>query len=79
MHVDESLGSGALVKIIDVLSDQQEVTSPATLKLGKGEVRGVGLNRRELGAAVVIEPVHQLPISAERFGSGDVLNPMPFP
>ncbi len=44
VHVVEMDASGALVKIVNVLRAEKVVASKSRFKIGKGEVRGIGID-----------------------------------
>ncbi len=81
MHVEEVFGAGAVVKVVDVLGDQEEgpLPCPVGFELGQRVVGGVGVDGFELGAPEVVEAVDGFGIFGEGAGGGDVLDAVVFP
>ena len=79
MHVQQPLRSRALVQIVDVLRDQQQLAGPFGIQPGQGLVGSVGLDRPQLCPTGVVEGVNQRGVAAKSLGGADILDPMPFP
>ena len=79
VHVKQALRTRALVKIVDVLRDQQHVAAPFAIEPCKRAVSGVGLDFGEARTASVVEAVNRCRIALECFGCRDVLDAMAFP
>ena len=86
VHVDQletrprrHLPMGAIVQVIDVLGDQQEVAFPPRRQFGQGPVRSVGMHCRQLASPLVVEVLHQRRIPRERLGRRHILDPMTQP
>ena len=79
MHVQQPPGPGALVEIVDILGDDQQLARPFRVEPRQRLVRRIGLDPGEIGAAGVVEGVDQSGIARERLGRGDVLDPMALP
>ena len=79
MHVEQPLRSGALVQVVDILRDQQQLARPFRIEPRQRLVRGVRLDRRELRPPRIVEGVNQRRIAAERLGRADILDPMALP
>src|SRR5437868_1448066 len=52
MHVDEPLRPGALVQVVDILRDQQQVARPFGVHTRERPVRRIRLHRRQLRPAI---------------------------
>lgn len=72
-------GMGAVVQVVDVLGDQQEVARPAGGEVGESVVGGVGMHRRQPAAATVVEVLHQGGVAGEGLGRRHVLKPTAHP
>ena len=68
MHMDQPLGAGTLMQIVDILRDQQQLARPFGIQPGERAMRRIGLDRAELRAPRVIESMHQLGIAAKASG-----------
>ena len=79
MHVEQPLRARALVQVVDILGDQQQLARPLGVEPRQRVVRRIGLDRSELRPPRVVESVNQRRIAAEGLGRADVLDPMPFP
>lgn len=79
MHVDHVLRSGTFVQIVDILGDEQHLIPPRGLKRGQGGMRGIGPRPGGIGAAQVVELMHQRGVAGEGVGGGDILDPVAFP
>ncbi len=81
VQVDQPLAAGAVVQVVDVLGDQQELARPAALELRQGEVGGVRHDRRvaQLRPARIVEPLDEPGIAGEGTGCRDVLGAVPLP
>ena len=79
MHVDQPLRAGALVKVVDILGDQQEITWPFGLEPRKCLVRRVGTDARKFRSPSIVEAVNQCRIPAEGLGRSHVFNAVAFP
>ena len=55
VHVDEIPRAGALVQVVDVLRAEKIAAGELRFKLGEGDVRGIGLGFRVIGAALGVE------------------------
>ena len=47
MHVQQPLRPGALVQIVDILGDEQQLARPFGIEPRQRLVRGIGLDRRQ--------------------------------
>ncbi len=79
VHVQHAVRPGAFVQIVDILRDDQQLAAPFAVQLGQRLVRGVRLLRLDRFAAHVVEAQHKLRIAFERFGRGDILDPVLLP
>ena len=79
MHVQQALGAGALMQIVDILGDQQELARPLGIEPRKCPVRVIRLDRTELLPPRVVESVHQRRIAAVGLGRAHVFDPVAFP
>ena len=59
MHVQQSPGPRALVQIIDILRDQQQLARPLGVKPRHCFVRCIGLDRAEVRPPRIVERMHQ--------------------
>jgi hypothetical protein len=69
----------ALVEVVDVLGDQEQLVADDLLEPAEGDVSRVGVYAGERGAAGVVELVHHRRLSLEALGRGDVLDPVALP
>ena len=74
MHVQQVVRAGALVQIVDVLGDQQNLARPFPLQPGQGQVGRIGLHRVTQQAAppVIVEVVNPDRIPLKGFRRGDI-------
>ncbi len=79
MHVQQPLRSRPLVKIVDVLRDEQELAGPLRVEPCKRHVPGVGLDGPEPLPPRIVEGVHQRGIAPVRFGRRDILDTVALP
>lgn len=79
MHVEKALRAGALVQVIDILGDQQQLSGPFRVEASKRLVGGIGLDGAEPGAPRIVESVNQRRIAGEGLRRRHILDPMPFP
>ena len=79
MHVEQALGAGAFVKVVDVLRDEEELARPFGVEPGQRVVRGVGFDFGQSRAAGVVELVDERRIADIGFGGRDVLDMVAFP
>ena len=74
MHVVDLGGAAALVEVVDVLGDEEEVVAERRLEPAEGDVGRVGLDVGEGGAAGVVEVVDDRRLGLVGLGRGDVLD-----
>ena len=55
VHVEQAPGPCPLVKVIDILSDDEQVAGPLRIEPGQRDVGGVGLDLAEAGAPGIVE------------------------
>ena len=79
MHVDQPLRSGALVQIVDILGDQQQLARPLSIEPRQRLVRVIWLDGPQPRPPRVVEGVDQRRVPPIRLGRGDVLDPVAFP
>ena len=79
MHVEQPLRPRALVQVVDILRDEQQLARPLGIEPRERLVRRIGLDRSELLAPRIVESVDQRRIAAESLGRRDVLDTMAFP
>ena len=79
MHVQQPPRPGALVQIVDILRDDQQLARPFGIEPRQRRVSGVGLPLGELRPPRIVKGVHQRRIARERFRRADILNAMVFP
>ena len=79
MHVQQPLRPGALVQIVDILGDDQQLARPFGIEPRQRPVRRIGLDLAQPRPARVVEAVDQRRIARERLGRRDILDPMPLP
>ena len=68
MHMDHMHRTGALMKVVDILGDERQMTSAlgqSCLQSGKSEVRRIGLRAHQVPATSVVERVHLIRIAGE--------------
>jgi hypothetical protein len=74
MHMEDTLGAGKLVKIVDILGTQEEAVVKGPFKGGDGEVSGIGLGLGGHAAAHGIEIPNQARIAAPGMRRGNFLD-----
>lgn len=74
MHVVERICATTLVQIVDVLSDDDNVTLVFGLKSRQCKVGGVGVHFGGLGAAGIVKIYHKFGIACESFWCGNVFD-----
>ena len=81
VHVPQLAAAGALVKIIDVLGDEEEFSAELLLEFRQGDMGSVGLHPAlpQIAPALVVEVVHQGRIAFEAFRGRHVLDRVFFP
>jgi hypothetical protein len=79
MHVQHAGGAGALVQIVDVLGDDQQLAIERPVQPGQCRVGRVGRGRQHPGAAQVVEALDQRGIAGEGLWRGDILDPVLLP
>ena len=79
MHVQKPLRAGALVQIVYVLGDQQEVAGPFAVKPCQRLMSRVRLDRAELFPSCIVEGVNERGIAAVRIRRTDVFDAVAFP
>lgn len=79
MHVQDPRRAGALVEVVDILGDHEQVVAEVLLEAGQRLVRRVGLDIRERPAAGVVEVLHDAGPDDVRLRGRDVLDPVAFP
>ena len=67
------------MKIVDILSHEQELARPLIIQLAERSMGGIRLDGIELGSARIVKSVDQIRVTSERLGSSDVFNPVAFP
>ena len=70
---------GALVQVVDVLGDHEQVVAELALEAGERIVRGVRHGLRHGVPAQVVEALHRVGVAGERLGGRDVLDAVPLP
>ena len=79
MHVQHAVRAGALVQVVDVLGDDEQVVAEHGLEPREGEMRGVRLGERHGVASRVVEALHGVGVALERLGRRDVFDAMALP
>jgi len=76
MHVDQLAAAGALMQVIDILSDQQEISGETQFELGQGQMGGVGRDSviHQATASFVIEFLYPDGVAYKGLGRGDILD-----
>lgn len=68
MHLKHVPRAGPLVKVIDVLRDNQQLPVMPGLEFRKGEVRGIGLCIPTVRSSQIVEFVDKARIAGKTFG-----------
>src|SRR5688500_14389194 len=79
VHVQDAARAGALVKVVDILGDDEQLPRPFGVEPRQRAMRGVGLDLAEPGAARVVEGLDERRIARERLGRRDVLDAVALP
>jgi hypothetical protein len=74
MHVDETLRTGALVQVVDILRAQKKALAEFRLELKKCDVGGVGLCCSSLRAPLRVELSYEGGVGLQSFGSANLFN-----
>jgi hypothetical protein len=73
VHVPDRAAAGALVQIVDVLRDDQHLAGPVRLQPGQRGMRRVRRRAGQIGAAGIVEVVHQPRVAREALGCRHLL------
>lgn len=79
VHVEQPLRAGALVEIVDVLGDDQQVARPCGIQPRERAVGGVRLHLLQPRPPRVVESVDQGRVAPERLRRRHVLDAVSFP
>ncbi len=79
MHVEQATGTGTLMQIVDVLSDDQQVAFPRLIKASQCQMCRIGVHPGQRPAAQIVETMNQIRICRQRLWGTDVFDPVPFP
>lgn len=79
MHVQQPLRPGALVEVVNILGDEQQLARPLGVQPRQRPVGSIGLDRPEPCAARIVEGMDQRGVALEGFRSRDILDAMTFP
>ena len=79
MHVQHPLRPGALMQVVDILGDDQQLARPCGIETRQRAVRRIGLDRRQCRTASVVETVDKIGILRARVGRAHILDAVPFP
>ena len=79
MHVQQPFRPGALVQIVDVLRDQQQLARPFGVEPRQRNVRGIRLDRPQLRPPRIVEGMDQRRIALKSLGRRDILDAMSLP
>jgi hypothetical protein len=74
MHMENTLGAGKLVKIVDILGTEEEAVVNGPFKGGEGQMSGIGLGLGGDAAAHGIEIPNQARIAAPGMRRGNFLD-----
>jgi hypothetical protein len=77
--VDQALGPSSFVQVIDILSDDQQIAWPLSVKRSQCPMREIWIDLMQLGAPLVIESMHKGGVMRQRFWRADVLDMVTFP
>ena len=78
MHVKQPLRTGALVQVIDVLRDQQQIARPSVVEARQCLVRSIWLDRAKLCSTSIVEGVDKPRVAAKGFRGADIFDSMSF-
>ena len=78
MHVQQPFRARALVQVVDVLSDDQQLAVPFGIKPRQCHVRRIRAHPSQRRTPQIIEAMDQIRIARERLGRADVLDPVSF-
>jgi hypothetical protein len=79
VHVQHAPRARPLMKIVNILSDDQQLPRPFRVQPPQRPMRGIRLDVPQLLAARIVEFLNQKRIPAERLGSRDIFHPVPLP
>lgn len=79
VHVEEPAGAAALVEIVDILGDDEEVSRPFAVEPAERKVGGIGLDLGEAGATGIVEGLDERRVAAKGLGCCHVLDAVAFP
>ena len=79
MHVQQPRRPGALMQIVDILCDQQQLTRPFGIQSCERLMSGIGLDSSKLCPPGVVEGVNESGIPAESLGRANILDPVALP
>jgi hypothetical protein len=79
VHVEQPLGAGALMQVVDILRDDQQLARPLRVQPCERMVCRVRFHFGQLGATLIVEVVHQHRIAGKRLRRADILDAVTFP
>lgn len=79
VHVQQAAGAAALVQVIDILRDDQQLAPPFRIEPAERQVGGVGDNLGKPRPAGIVESLHQHGIAGEGLRRRYILHPVAFP
>jgi len=79
MHMHQPRSARALMQIIDILRDDQQFATPRRIEPRERDMRRIGDNSRQRGAACIIKPMDQSRIGGERMRRTYILDAVPLP
>ena len=77
--MDQPLRSGALVQVVDILRDQQQLARPFGIEPRQRLVSGIRLDAAQLLSPRIVEGMDQRRIAAKCLGRADILDAMSLP
>jgi hypothetical protein len=79
VHVEDAASARALVKVVDILRDDQQLARPFSIKPSQRQVRRVRLHFLQPRPPRVVETLHERGIAREPFRSRHVLDAVVLP
>ena len=83
MHVEHAVRAGALVQVVDVLGDDQQlgtaILCPFAVEPCQRRMGRIGLRSLNARAPLVVEALDEIGIAAEGLRRRDILHPVIFP
>ena len=79
MHMYDIARPAAFMQVVHILRDNRDLPAMFSLQSCQGNMRRIGRDRFQRGAALIVKAVDQCRVCGKAFGRGDLLDRMVFP